>query len=142
MGYESLRADHPIALLFPGLNASQKRLGILIPHFDVFCCLTGSARLLGSRAIEDNFLVLGQGGKFGLELIKRNCSLELQLLELRFVPIRADKKGLARFQFRINLFRANAFGFWHDVPPPVFDDPLKQKITPKGVFLRFNQLIL
>jgi hypothetical protein len=83
--------DDGIPCLFPRLNTPQKRLGVFIPHFDVFCCLTGSARLLGSGAIEDNFLVLGQGGKFGFKLVERNCSLELHLLELCIVLIGADQ---------------------------------------------------
>ena len=91
-GWRSLfLPDNWITRLFPRLNTPQEGLGILISHFDVFCCLTGSAGLFGSGAIEDNFLVLGQGGKFGLEFIEGNCSLELQPLELCIILIGANQ---------------------------------------------------
>lgn len=64
--------DDGIPGLLPGLDTTQECLGILVPHFNVFSCLTGSAGLFGSSAIEDNFLVLGQEGKFGLEFIEGN----------------------------------------------------------------------
>ena len=80
-----------IPRLFPRLNTPQEGLGVLIPHFNVFGCLTGSAGLFGSGAIEDNFLVLGQGGKFGFKLIEGNCSLELQPLELCIILIGANQ---------------------------------------------------
>lgn len=82
--------DNWITRLFPRLNTPQEGLGILISHSDVFGCLTGSAGLSGSGAIEDNFLVLGQGGKFGLKFIEGNCSLKLQLLKLCIILIGAN----------------------------------------------------
>jgi hypothetical protein len=86
-----LLLDNGKTRLFPGLNTPQEGLGILIPHFNVFGCLTGSARLFGSGAIEHNFLVLGQGWKFGYKLIEGNCSLELQPLELCIIVVGADQ---------------------------------------------------
>jgi hypothetical protein len=49
--------DNGIPRLFPGLNASTKGHRIFISHGNVFGCLTGSAGLFGSGAIEDNFLI-------------------------------------------------------------------------------------
>jgi hypothetical protein len=50
--------DDWIPRFFPRLNTPKKRFGVLISHFDVFCCLTGSARFFGSGAVEDDLLVL------------------------------------------------------------------------------------
>lgn len=83
--------DDGIPGVFPCLNTSQEGLGVLISHSDVFGRLTGSARLFGSGAIEDNFLVLGQGGKFGFKLIEGNCTLELQPLKLCIILIGANQ---------------------------------------------------
>ena len=73
--------DDRITRLFPGLNATTEGLRVLISHANVFGCLTGSARLFGSGSVEDDLLVLRQGGKFGFEFVERNCPLELHLLK-------------------------------------------------------------
>jgi hypothetical protein len=109
--------DDGIACLFPGLNASTECHRVLIARGNVFSCLTGSARFFVSGTVEDDLLVLRQGGEFGLELIERNCSLELQLPKLRVVLIGTHKKSCARLQLRINLFWTNPFWLWHDRPP-------------------------
>jgi len=109
--------DDWIARLFPGLNASTECHRIVISHGNVFGCLTGSTRFFVSGTIENDLLVLRQGGEFGLELIKRNCPLELQLLKLRVFLISTDQKCLARSQLRINLFWTDPFGLCHDLPP-------------------------
>jgi hypothetical protein len=109
--------DDWIARLFPGLNASTEGHRILISHGNVFGCLTGSTRFFGSGTVKDDLLVLRQRGEFGLELIKRNCPLELQLLKLRVVLICAYKNGYARFQLRINLFWTNPSGLCQNRPP-------------------------
>ncbi len=109
--------DDWIACLFPSLNASSECHRILMSHGNVFGCLTGSTRFFVSGTVEDDFLVLRQRGEFGLELIKRDCPLELQLLELGVVLISTDQKCLARFQLRINLFWTDPFGLCHDRPP-------------------------
>jgi hypothetical protein len=85
-------SDDWIACLFPGLNASTECHRILISHGNIFGCLTGSTRFFVSGTVEDDLLVLRQGGEFGLELVERNCSLKLQLLKLRVALISTDKK--------------------------------------------------
>jgi hypothetical protein len=108
--------DDWIARLFPRLNASTESHRILISHGNIFRCLTGSTCFFVSGTVEDDLLLLRQGGEFGLELIERNCPSELQLLKLRVVLVGADKKGCARFQPRINFFWANASRFCHARP--------------------------
>ena len=49
--------DNWIPCLFPSLDAPQESLRILKSHVNVFGCLTGSAGLFGSGAIEDNLLL-------------------------------------------------------------------------------------
>jgi len=70
-----------ITRLFPGLNAATEGHRILISHANAFGCLTGSARFFGSGTVENDLLVLRQGGEFGFEFIERNCPLELHLLK-------------------------------------------------------------
>jgi len=83
--------DDGIPRLFPRLNTAQECPGVLVTHFNVFDCLTGSARLLGSGAIEDNFLVLGQGGKSGFEFIEGDAPFQLHPLELRIILVGANQ---------------------------------------------------
>ena len=109
--------------LFPGLDTATEGHRILISHGNVFGCLTGSAGLFGSGAIEDNFLVLGQRGKFGFEFIEGNCPLELHLLKLRVVLVCANKQDSYRFQPLINLFRTHTFWLCHSFPPPCLTPP-------------------
>jgi len=83
--------DNGITRLFPRPNTPQEGLGILISHFAVFGCLTGSAGLLGSGAVEDNFLIFWYGGKSGFEFIEGDAPFQLHSLELRIILVGADQ---------------------------------------------------
>jgi hypothetical protein len=49
--------DNWIPRLFPSLDATTEGLCVHVPLCNIEGCLTGSAGLFGSGAIEDNFLI-------------------------------------------------------------------------------------
>ena len=83
--------DDGITRLLPGLNTPQEGLGVLISHFNVFCCLTDSAGLFGSGSVEDNLLIFWYGGKSGFEFIEGDGPFQLHPLELRIILVGADQ---------------------------------------------------
>jgi hypothetical protein len=67
MGFHLRRspsANDKVSCFLPSLNTTAKGFGIGISKLNIFGCLTGSARFLGSGSVEDNLLILREGGKF------------------------------------------------------------------------------
>jgi hypothetical protein len=59
-----------ISRLLPTAHASVKNLDVVISHVDVFFCLTGRSRFPSSIAVENDFLLFGNRGESGIELME------------------------------------------------------------------------
>ncbi len=57
----SVNLSHFVPRTFPSVDAAIENLGVHVSHFNVPGCLTDSGSVIGSSAVKDNFLVLGQG---------------------------------------------------------------------------------
>ena len=66
--FNSLWIDHSVTCFFPCLNTSSEALHVLVTHGDGLRCLTGSRPFIRSASVEDDLLILYEGGKLGLEL--------------------------------------------------------------------------
>jgi hypothetical protein len=74
--------DEGVACFSPCLHAAGEAFHILITHSHGLGCLTGRSLLIMSASVENDLLILCQRGKFGLELIQGDGSLQLHCFEL------------------------------------------------------------
>jgi hypothetical protein len=66
--FNLLWIDNGVTCFFPCLNTSSEALHVLVTHGDDLSCLTGSRPFIRSASVEDDLLILYEGGKLGLEL--------------------------------------------------------------------------
>src|SRR6185436_20011164 len=65
-----------IPRLLPGLHPTVERLDVADPRLAELRRLTGGAGLVGSGAVEDELLALGQGSRSLLQIAQRDGALE------------------------------------------------------------------
>src|SRR5712691_1150173 len=109
----TLSGGHRVACRLPGFDAALERLDIAEALRLVLRCLTGSARLGGSGAVEDDLLVLRQGGKPGPERREREGSAEIDLAVLGLVVVGTHQKRLVGRGLATRFLNADPFHFRH-----------------------------
>src|SRR5438128_3527684 len=81
----------------------------------VLRCLTGSRRLSGSGAIEDDLLVSGQGRQRRLKARQRHRAFELHLVALLLVFVAAHEERTSRRCPLASFLNADARDLWHSL---------------------------
>ena len=89
--------------LLPSLDAVEKGPGVRVAQPLVLDRLTGGCVLLCSGAVEDDHLILGQGGEHPLEFGKGDGSFESQVLEFLLFLVAADENGLTGLHLLVGL---------------------------------------
>src|SRR5512137_83213 len=102
-----------VPCLLPSLDAAEKGPGVRVALPLVLDRLTGGCVLIRSGAIEDDHLVLGQGGEHSLEFGKGDGPLEPQGIELLFFLVAADENGKTGLDLLVGLLGCDSNG-WHD----------------------------
>ena len=68
--FNLLWIDHGVTCSFPCLHTSCEAVHVLVTHGHDLRCLTGSRPFIRSASVEDDLLILYEGGKLGLELVE------------------------------------------------------------------------
>ena len=76
--------------IFPGINSSTEDLYVVVTSLCVFRRLTGSGPFCSSGTVEDDLLVLRQGGKFWLQFRQENRAFQINPLALLVILVCAD----------------------------------------------------
>jgi hypothetical protein len=71
--------------------------------------------LVGSSAVKDDLLILGQVGESGLELLEGERALKLHAATLAFIGIGAHQQGLAGLDPWVNFLRGDSWRSSHNV---------------------------
>jgi hypothetical protein len=73
----------------------------------ILTCQTGRGILIGSGAVEDDFLILGKLAKPGLKVVQGNGSLQAHAPTGLFAVIGAHQETLTSLHPGVNLFWRN-----------------------------------
>jgi hypothetical protein len=97
----------------PCIHTTAEHFGIPVSLGDAFCRQTGGARLPGSSAVENDFLLIPQRGQLFTELLYRDGPLQMHGTKRRGVFVGANEERLSIHYFWPSLFRRNTNNLFH-----------------------------
>jgi hypothetical protein len=100
-------------LLLPGIDATGQGQDVGETFVLILVRPTGGCPLARSGAVKDDLLVPGKGSLTGTQLIQRERTFQVILMELRVIVVGANQEGRARLEMLVRRSRIDSIG--HDI---------------------------